>query len=78
MTSFPEVLCWETSNHTWIVICGVIIGITFVLPFIAGSILAVIRAPTVKDPAGHYQRWRFLLYRFRPDVWWWGIIFLIR
>jgi hypothetical protein len=24
------------------------------------------------------QRFRFLLYRFRPDCWWWGLSFLLR
>eukprot|EP00405_Crypthecodinium_cohnii_P038895 CAMPEP_0206542746 /NCGR_PEP_ID=MMETSP0325_2-20121206/10371_1 /ASSEMBLY_ACC=CAM_ASM_000347 /TAXON_ID=2866 /ORGANISM="Crypthecodinium cohnii, Strain Seligo" /LENGTH=297 /DNA_ID=CAMNT_0054040893 /DNA_START=284 /DNA_END=1178 /DNA_ORIENTATION=- len=78
MTSFPEVLCWETSDHTWIVVCGVLIGLFFVFPFLTGSVFAVVQAPRTKDPGGHYQRWRFLLYRFRPDVWWWGIVFLLR
>ena len=79
MTSFPQILCWgEDDMHTSLVVIGIILGVFFVIPFLALCIHAVVKAPKAVDPVGHYQRWRFLLYRFRADVWWWGIVFLLR
>jgi len=79
MTSFPQILCWgEDDTHTSLVVIGIILGVSFVIPFLALCIRAVVQAPKSLDPAGHCQRWRFLLYRFRADVWWWGIVFLLR
>ncbi len=77
MTIFPEVLCWEEEgDHKKLVAMGAVVGIVFVVPFIAGCTWAVCRA--TKADAVHYRRWRFLLHRYRADVWWWGIVFLLR
>ncbi len=79
MTSFPQILCWgEDDMHTTLVVVGIILGLFYVIPFLALCIRATVQAPKSVDPVGHYQRWRFLLFRFRADVWWWGIVFLFR
>merc|ERR1719401_923770 len=39
-----------------------------------------VKAPSESSSAnaGFLQRYRFLLYRFRPDYWWWGSFFMLR
>merc|ERR1719453_2481347 len=35
-------------------------------------------APQVFHQAYFQKRWKFLVMKFRPDVWWWGSVFLLK
>jgi len=77
INQFPEVLCGEGDYNTLIVF-SVILLLTLVLPFVVVSFWASWLAPQVAADSPHYVRFRYLMYRFRPDVWWWGLAFLMR
>ncbi len=78
---YPTVVC-GSDDHRVIVILSVILLITFVAPFIGVQIWANFYTIKVRansqDATLHTTRFRFMLYRYRPDVWWWGTIFTIR
>jgi hypothetical protein len=80
MLAYPRVLCWEPGEHGVIVALGICILVSFIIPFGAWCIWGCVKAPTrsaMKD-FEFLRRFRFLLYRFRPDAWWWGLAFLLR
>merc|ERR1719162_600656 len=53
---------------------------TFIAPFLAMTFWANWTAPSksVNMKMSHLVRWRFLFYRFRPSMWWWGSVIAIR
>lgn len=79
LTPYPEVVC-GTSEHTPLLVFGFLMMTFFLVPFAAiclyGSYVAPAKLLVLDDPFP--VRFRFLLYRFRPDVWWWGMVFLVR
>jgi len=80
VVQYPEVLCGE-GDHSVLVAMSVVLLCTVIIPFVGVSFWATWEAPRVSaiiENAGHYVRFRFLLYRFRPDVWWWGLVFILR
>jgi len=78
--TFPSVLCWDGLEHTAMMIVSAIVLFFYILPFIAWCVYGCLRAPARSSEGNHefLQTFRFLLYRFRPDLWWWGIVFLLR
>jgi len=56
------------------------IGCGFLLPFVTWCVWGCLKAPHESsiNNFGFLQRYRFLLYRFRPDFWWWGLCFIWR
>jgi ABC-type branched-subunit amino acid transport system substrate-binding protein len=84
MFLFPQVLCWS-SDHTPLVILAAFETLFFLAPYAALCVWANVRAPVIANqastqaaPNGFLVRFRFLMYRFRPDTWWWGNIYLLR
>eukprot|EP00747_Dinoflagellata_sp_TGD_P047274 gnl/TRDRNA2_/TRDRNA2_144915_c1_seq1.p1 gnl/TRDRNA2_/TRDRNA2_144915_c1~~gnl/TRDRNA2_/TRDRNA2_144915_c1_seq1.p1 ORF type:complete len:387 (+),score=26.83 gnl/TRDRNA2_/TRDRNA2_144915_c1_seq1:2-1162(+) len=81
VVSYPQVICDEGA-HRGLATLAVVLIITFVAPFIAccfwGNYVARQASMSFLGPRRHFTRFRFLLYRFRPDVWWWGCPFLAR
>jgi len=81
LVQYPTVIC-GSDDHRAIMAMSVILLITFVAPFIGVQIWANIHTIKVRanprDATLHTMRFRFMMYRFRPDVWWWGTIFTIR
>jgi len=77
---FPEVLCWESNDHTVLTIIATGILLFFILPFIAWCVWGCWKAPvkSSEKDAAFLESFRFLFYRFRPDCWWWGLVFLVR
>lgn len=61
-------------------ILAAIICFFFILPFIAWCVWGCWKAPAKSSQKDELflQSFRFLLYRFRPDYWWWGLPFLMR
>jgi len=77
---FSQVLCWDSEDHTSLTIIAAGIFLFFILPFAGWCVWGCWKAP-VKSSEGDIaflQMFRFLFYRFRPDCWWWGLVFLIR
>merc|ERR1719271_958543 len=80
MAAYPRVLCMEGGEHTMLLVMSAFIACGFMVPFVAWCAYGCLMAPVKsrdKD-AGFMQCYRFLLYRFRPDYWWWGLAFLAR
>jgi len=81
LAQYPTVLC-GSDDHQAIIALSVILLITFVVPFIGLQVWANFHIVKVRaNPqlsALHLARFRFLIYRFRPDRWWWGTVFTIR
>ena len=81
LVQYPMVLC-GSDDHNSIVALSVILLITFVAPFIGVQIWASVYAIKIRANPNlsklHMTLFRFLIYRFRPDVWWWGTVFTIR
>eukprot|EP00927_Polykrikos_kofoidii_P057060 TRINITY_DN5116_c0_g1_i6.p1 TRINITY_DN5116_c0_g1~~TRINITY_DN5116_c0_g1_i6.p1 ORF type:complete len:1108 (-),score=119.93 TRINITY_DN5116_c0_g1_i6:125-3157(-) len=74
-----NVICWS-PDHTPIVTLGLVVAAMFVIPFLATCLWAS-RQIVATSTSQHNQlarRFRFLFYRYRPDVWWWGIAHLVR
>jgi len=73
---FAMVLCHETSAHGVMVGAAIVLALTILAPFVALNLFGALFGP--KWGSSRLVMFRFLFYRFRPDVWWWGIIFLMR
>jgi hypothetical protein len=78
---FPNVICTE-DEHTQLLVLGILLLGLIVAPYFALNLFATVRAPSW-DPVSSAKnaletapsgmlRFRYLFYRFRPDVWWWG------
>lgn len=80
MLAYPRVVCYEGGQHTEVLVMAGFICLGFVVPFIAWCVWGCWKAPSQSGDKNHafLQRFRFLLYRFRPDYWWWGLIFIAR
>eukprot|EP00929_Paragymnodinium_shiwhaense_P085096 TRINITY_DN4555_c0_g2_i1.p1 TRINITY_DN4555_c0_g2~~TRINITY_DN4555_c0_g2_i1.p1 ORF type:complete len:1176 (-),score=171.27 TRINITY_DN4555_c0_g2_i1:797-4066(-) len=85
---FAGVLCGH-AEQTPLVVLALVVLLTIVSPFLVISLLAVRKAGDVvaleEEDSRSFEaalrlmvRFRFLLYRFRPDVWWWGLVILVR
>jgi len=80
MKMYPRLLCDEGGDHSNLLILAACIGFGFLLPFVTWCVWGCYKAPSESSIANSVflQRFRFLLYRFRPDCWWWGLCFLVR
>lgn len=56
-------------------IMGLLVYIAFL---IAGLIAVTIAAPKMFHNPVFRARFKFLFIKFRPDVWWWGVVLLLR
>ncbi|CAK0874425.1 unnamed protein product [Prorocentrum cordatum] len=78
---YPEFLCGQ-DEHTTLVAFGIVVFLFVVLPALALHIWATIKATSstlrIGANAALLVRFRFVFYRFRPDVWWWGNVYMIR
>jgi hypothetical protein len=77
---YPRLLCGEGGDHSGLLLLAAIICFGFILPFVTWCTWGCIKAPSESSNAnsGFLRRFRFLLYRFRPDCWWWGLCFMLR
>lgn len=81
MASNPAVVCWDSSQHRWLVALGIIGLIGYPV-----TMLAVVAQVTIRYPflisAGSglkvVQRYRFLFVRFAPSCYFWGCCYCIR
>eukprot|EP00929_Paragymnodinium_shiwhaense_P031371 TRINITY_DN1758_c0_g1_i4.p1 TRINITY_DN1758_c0_g1~~TRINITY_DN1758_c0_g1_i4.p1 ORF type:complete len:1319 (+),score=213.72 TRINITY_DN1758_c0_g1_i4:48-4004(+) len=82
LTEYPNIVCGD-SDQLPMVIVAIFVLLTIVIPFISINMMAVRDAGSPKEDQGQQTnprlvRFRYLLYRFRPDVWWWGVAFQFR
>jgi len=76
VSQYPNVICWDKDHELMLALSSMLLA-TLVLPFAVASLCGTCQAHRVSD-VQKLARFRFLLYRFRPDVWWWGNIFILR
>jgi hypothetical protein len=67
-----------SDSHNSMITFGAVVFVTVVIPFSAVTIYGVVQAPAMANDVGFITRNCFLLYRFRPEAWWWGAPLLIR
>mmetsp|Transcript_75385 Transcript_75385/g.157101 ORF Transcript_75385/g.157101 Transcript_75385/m.157101 type:complete len:1790 (+) Transcript_75385:72-5441(+) len=82
MTSDPSIMCFNNSEHTWLILLGLASFICVACPFIALAAYATIKYKSaVADSSTaqkHLQRFRFLFDRYRPEAYYYGCIALGR
>jgi len=78
LLKFPHVVC-GTSEHNVMMTIGLPL-LLLTAGFYAACIFSAVVAPRMaKDGCAPFmQSVRFLLFRFRPDVWWWGLVLMMR
>lgn len=77
LLSAPDVLC---DSQTWKDLLAV--AIPGMLVFCGGA-LTLFAYINIKAPAHFHEeefrkKWRFLFMKFRPTVWWWGTLLLVK
>lgn len=71
-----NILC-GSAEHRNMQVFGAILGLLCMV-FLALCSYAALKAPAWSDSPVRMSCIRFLIDRFRPDVWWYGIILLVR
>lgn len=83
LTVYPSILCFEDDDrHHKAIAMGVILILFVVVPYLAVSVWG--SYSTYKGTQSQAQSaqqlifYRFLLFRFRPCVWWWSNVLNVR
>jgi hypothetical protein len=78
IVAYPMILCGD-PDHTTLVALSSILFILLIVPFTALEfwVSCVAHGQSSKDP-NFCVRFRFFLYRFRPDRWWWAPVLHVR
>jgi len=90
---YPWVLC-GSSDQSPLVIISILQLVLFLLPYISLCVYSNQQVVKIqgqhagvrglaglvlgRSPTDVQTRFRFLMYRFRPDRWWWGNVFMTR
>ncbi|CAE7690883.1 unnamed protein product [Symbiodinium sp. CCMP2592] len=79
LLKYPSITC-GTEDHTVMLIFGVLLLLLGVMGFLAVCTYAVIVVPSWSRNGLHanVKAFRFLLFRFRLDSWWFGLLLLLR
>jgi ABC-type branched-subunit amino acid transport system substrate-binding protein len=79
LVTYPAVIC-GSDDHAPIIVMAALLIVLFILPFMTVTAYANWHAPSQShNPNSHHLiRYRFLFYRFRPTVWWWGTVIVVR
>jgi hypothetical protein len=78
LVSSPTVMYGESGDWEAFLGLGICVFLAFVIPFFTITVWATMKAPALMVDKGFPVRFRFWLYRFRPDCWWWGILINVR
>jgi len=73
----PEVLCDSKERQDMLVI-GILALLVYVGCSSALMLWVLCVAPSRFTNESFQKRWKFLLAKYRPDIWWWGIVVLAR
>lgn len=76
----PEVLCWDSGDHTVMVIAAVLAVMVYLLGTIAVVFWATFRYPfeIIQAHVGFVQQFRFLFLRWKPDAYWFCSALIVR
>jgi len=76
---YPNVICGELE-HTVMLIAGVLLLVFGVFGFLSLCTYAALRVPhwSAKEQHARVRVFRFLVFRFRLDSWWFGVPLLTR
>ena len=78
LIQFPSVICGseEHSSMAW---AGWLAVILYMVGMLVVVIYVSIRAPSLYSRSAAFRcRFRFLVVRWRPDKWYWGVIYMVR
>jgi len=78
LVTAPTVMYGEYGDWEVFLGLGLAVLMVFVVPFFAITAWATVKAPQLMTQESFPIRFRFWLYRFRPDCWWWGILLNVR
>jgi len=78
LLKFSHVVCGSADHHLLLTFSVPLVALAFA--FFAGAVFVAVAAPGMarRGNANFMQASRFLLFRFRPDCWWWGLVLMIR
>ncbi|CAE7570051.1 sphX [Symbiodinium natans] len=76
---FSDVLCWESSDHTLMVVFGIFMTASMAL-YWSILVCCTLLAPRLSSQGNVFflTATRFLFFRFRTDCWWYGTWFIMR
>jgi len=78
LLKFPDVLCWEEDYSMWLTL-GVIFTLFYGVGFFTLCAVANWKAPSASHDIPRFTMFfRFLLFRFRTDRWYWGTVLMTR
>mmetsp|Transcript_47972 Transcript_47972/g.120028 ORF Transcript_47972/g.120028 Transcript_47972/m.120028 type:complete len:478 (-) Transcript_47972:158-1591(-) len=78
LLEYPEILCDSQEWRSQFLPIGVLVMIIYVGGVYAFFSYISIVAPWYYEYVSFKERFQFLFFRFRPDVYWWGVILLAR
>jgi hypothetical protein len=78
VVAYPMILCGD-PDHSALVVMSTILFVLLIIPFTALDfwVSCVAHEQSSKDP-NFCVRFRFFVYRFRPDSWWWAPVLHVR
>eukprot|EP00928_Gymnodinium_smaydae_P023076 TRINITY_DN19183_c0_g5_i3.p1 TRINITY_DN19183_c0_g5~~TRINITY_DN19183_c0_g5_i3.p1 ORF type:complete len:986 (-),score=68.13 TRINITY_DN19183_c0_g5_i3:86-3043(-) len=77
LMSSPNIICYE---ETWksLVVVSIIASLIFCVGALCLFTYVIIIAPRSFHVETFRKRWKFLFIKFRPDVFWWGVVMLLK
>jgi len=78
LSSDLRVACYDSSQWKGMLALGIVSFFVYVVSCGSLWVFIVIIAPKHFGSSTFQRRWKFLLIRWRPDVWWWSIAFLLK
>lgn len=80
LLKYPNIICGGDNGHALMMVGGIILLVVGVFGFLAVCIYAAYMMPAWSsgDKRHMVQSFRFLVFRFRLDSWWYGVPLLVR
>jgi len=81
MASNPAVVCWDSSQHKWLVLLGIVGIILYPITILAIIVQVTWRYPALISSSQGLKlliRYRFLFQRFTAERYFWGACYLLR
>jgi len=80
LTQYPQILCWQ-SDHVPLLMMALVVAVFFVIPFTAWCVwgtFSIVNPNSGETNEHKLMQFRFMLFRFRPDCWWWNNACVVR
>ena len=80
LLKYPSVICWSGAEHSAMLVAGLLLLSIGVFGFVALCTYAAVKVPQWSATEKHHlvRSFRFLVFRFRLDSWWFGVPLLVR